>query len=115
MDKRLRIALLSVFSLIFVVSAVMLIHEGIEYKKNEEVYNQAQEVAGLPNMDDIGATLKPIGTGEMPSATDLVANVNSEIPGSGSLWLYVLGGSALLVSVVSLSALAFVLIRKKHN
>ena len=70
MDKRLRIALLAVFSLIFVVSAVMLIYEGIEYKKNEEVYNQAQEVAGLPNMDNLGGTIKPIGTGDSPSATE---------------------------------------------
>ncbi len=53
MNPKLRIILLALFSLIFVVSAVMLIQEGLEYKENGDVYQNAESVAGLPNLDDI--------------------------------------------------------------
>lgn len=51
MNNKLRIVLLVFFAALFIFSAVMLIQQGLEYKKSGDNYNDALNAAGIPSID----------------------------------------------------------------
>lgn len=56
MNKKLRIVLLVFFSAAFIISATMLVQQVLEYKTGEDIYDDAREVAGIPDMNGISAS-----------------------------------------------------------
>ncbi len=62
----IRIVLLIVFSAMFLVSAGMLIYQGLEYKRAREENDDARELVGLPDMNNIGKDKDTSGADPTP-------------------------------------------------
>lgn len=56
-NKKVRIVLLVFFALLFIFSAVMLIREGLDYKRSAEDYKDANEYGDLPSLDELNEFL----------------------------------------------------------
>lgn len=60
MKKNVRRVLIAALALVFAVSAIGLIRRGMDYRKGEETYSEAKDLAGLPDLSGLPApTLMP--------------------------------------------------------
>ncbi len=80
--------LLIFFSAAFIFSAIMLIQQVLEYKVGEDIYEDAREVAGIPDMNGISAgigTSKPEDPdeGQEPAGTVNPAATNGSDSADG--------------------------------
>ncbi len=72
---KIRIALLVIFSALFLFSLIMLIYQGLEYKRAREQNEEARELVGLPDMNSIGKDNVAPGTSQ---------NIPSQTPGGSA-------------------------------
>lgn len=84
MKKKTRTILLIALSLILLVSLCALGYELIQYRKGDEAYQQAEKLAGLPDLTGLANTAAP-----SPAASDSPADPETDAGGAdagGAVW-----------------------------
>jgi len=82
LKKRLRLIILIILAAAFVVSAVMVIKDLLEYRKGAVVYSEAQDIAGisqLPELSSVSAAenQSPSAQGSSSSETGAAAGIGA--------------------------------------
>lgn len=55
MKKKVRLGIMAVLTIVLVVSAVMLVRQQMEYRRGEEIYQEAESLVELPDLSELPA------------------------------------------------------------
>lgn len=80
MNRKLRITLMAICVTIFLASAAKLVFKLVDYQRGDEVYQQAQELAGIAELDSLPLPKPP----ELPASPDLPDSSDVDITDSGA-------------------------------
>ena len=66
LNKKARIALLIVLAVIFAGSVGMYLYQLFQYREGSEIYDEAEALAGLPDLSDLPLPSPPSRTARTP-------------------------------------------------